>query len=55
MQNLIEYSKNYRKTRGSLQNDYRDELNVYHADNYDANPITNSAPFKYKISIAGKT
>ena len=27
MYNLLEYSKNYRKTIGSLYNYYRDELN----------------------------
>ena len=34
MYNLLEYSKNYRKTIGSLYNYYRDELigNTYNVD-----------------------
>ena len=55
MYNLIEYSKNYRKTTGSLWNYYRDEHNDFPANNYNANPITSSESFKYKSSIAGKT
>ena len=55
MYNLIEYSKSYRKTTGSLWNYYRDEPNDFPASNYDANPITNSESFKYKSSITGKT
>ena len=47
MYNLIEYSKNYRKTTQSLWNYYRDE-----PDNDD---ITNSKSFKYKTSITGNT
>ena len=54
MYNLIEYSKNYRKRTGSLWNYYRDEPNDFPANNYNANPITNSASFKYKTSITGK-
>ena len=47
MYNLIEYSKNYRKTTGSLWNYYRDE---------PSNPLSsNSESFKYKTSITGKT
>ena len=47
MYNLLEYSKNYRKTTGSLWNYYRDEPN---------NPLSsNSESFKYKASITGKT
>ena len=53
--NLIEYSKKYRKTTGSLQNYYRDEPNNPPAANYNADSITNSALFKYKSSITGKT
>ena len=46
MHNLLEYSKNYRKTTGSLCNYYRDEL---------SNPLSlYSESFKYKTSIAGK-
>ena len=52
---MIEYSKNYRKTTGSLWNYYRDEPNNPPINNYNADPITNSASFKYKISTTGKT
>ena len=52
--NLLEFSKNYRKTTGSLWNYYRDEPNNPPATNYNAEPITNSASFKYKSSITGK-
>ena len=52
---LLEYSKNYSKISGSLWNYYRDETNNPPADNYNADPITNSASFKYKTSITGKT
>ena len=55
MYNLIEYSKNYSKTSGSLWNYYRDEPNNPPDDNYNADPITNSETFKYKRSITGKT
>ena len=47
MYNLLEYSKNFRKTTGSLWNYYRDEL---------SNPLSsNSESFKYKTSITGNT
>ena len=47
MYNLLEYSKNYRKTTGSLWNYYRDE---------PSNPLSsNSESFKYKKNIVGKT
>ena len=58
--NLIEYSKNYRKTTGSLWNYYRDEPNnpplVGNPPviDYNADPITNSESFKYNSSITGK-
>ena len=62
MYNLIKYSKNYRKTTGSLWNYYRDAPNnppLYDDDpptiNYNADPITNSESFKYKSSITEKT
>ena len=55
MYNLSEHSKNYRKTTGNLWNYYRDKPNNPPADNYNADPITNSAPFQYKSSITGKT
>ena len=47
MYNLLEYSKNYRNTTGSLWNYYRDE---------SSNPLSsNSESFKYKTSITGNT
>ena len=47
MYNIHEYSKNYRKTTGSLWNYYRDE---------PSNPLSsNSELFKYKTSITGNT
>ena len=55
MCNLLEYSKSYRQTRGSLWNYYRDEPNNFPANNYNADPIINSESFKYKTSIIGKT
>ena len=55
MYNLLEYSKNYRKTTRILGNYYRDEPNNPPAANYNADPITNSESFKYKSSITGKT
>ena len=46
MYNLLEYSKNYRKTTGSLWNYYRDET---------SNPLSsNSGSLKQKASITGK-
>ena len=45
MYNLLEYSKNYRKTTVSLWNYYRDET---------SDPLSsNSECFKYKTSITG--
>ena len=47
MYNLIEYSKNYRKTTSSLWNYYRDKPGV---------PLSsNSESFKYKTSVTGNT
>ena len=51
--NLPEYSKNCRKTTGSWWNYYRDKPNNPPVANYNADPITNSASFKYKIIITG--
>ena len=51
MYNLIEYNKNYRKTTGSPWNYYRDKHNDPSADNYNTDPITNSASFKYKAVL----
>ena len=54
MYNLLEYSKNYRKTIGSLYNYYRDELSNDAADNnFDNIKIVNSNTFKYKNKIIG--
>ena len=56
MYNLIEYSKNYRKTTGSLWNYYRDELSYDTNDNNNLNKIViNSESFKYKTNITGST
>ena len=46
MYNLIEYSKNYSKTSGTLWSCYKD---------ISTDPITDSESFKYKTSITGKT
>ena len=47
MYNLLEYSKNYRKTTGDLWNYYRDE---------PSNPLSlDSESFKYKAGITGNT
>ena len=47
MYNLLEYSKNYKKTPGSLWNYYKDE---------PSNPLSsNSKSFKYKTSIIANT
>ena len=56
MYNLLEYSKNYRKTIGSLYNYYRDELS-YDADNNQFNnfKVVNSNTFKYKNKIIDNT
>ena len=54
--NLLEYSKNYRKTIGSLYNYYRDELSDDADDNTFANiNVVNSEAFKYKNKITGNT
>ena len=54
MYNFLEYSKNSRKAAGSLWNYHRNEPNDFPANNYNANPITNSKSFTYKRSVAGK-
>ena len=47
MYNLLEYSKNYKKTTGTLWNYYRDKR---------SNPLsTNSDSLEYKTSITGNT
>ena len=56
MYNLSEYSKNYRKTIGSLYNYYRDELSDDAVDNnFDNIKVVNSNTFKYKNKITGNT
>ena len=56
MHNLLEYSKSYRKTIGSLYNYYRDELSDNADDNnFDNIKIVNSNTFKYKKKIIGNT
>ena len=55
MYNLLDYSKNYSKRTGSLWNYYKDKPNNPPCNNYNADPITNSALFKYKTSIIRKT
>ena len=55
--NLIEYGKNYRKTKGSLWNYYRDKPNSG-SDGVGNNRINyyikDSKFFDYKTSITGK-
>ena len=54
MYNLLEYSKSYRKTIGSLYNYYRDELSDDADDNnFDNIKVVNSNTFKYKNKIIG--
>ena len=53
MYNLLEYSKNYRKTIGSLYNYYRDELTNDDNDNFANINVVNSEAFKYKNKITG--
>ena len=56
MYNLLEYSKNYRKTIGLLYNYYRDELSDDADDNnFDNIKIVNSNTFEYKNKIIGNT
>ena len=56
MYNLLEYSKNYRLTIGSLYNYYRGELND-DADNnnFASNNVVSSKTFNYKNKIIGNT
>ena len=56
MYNLIEYSKNYRKTKGSLWTYYRDELSDdTNDDNSPNKKVIKSKPFKHKVSITGSS
>ena len=52
MYNLLEYSKNYRKTIGSLYNYFRDELNDdANLNNFVNNNVVSSNSFQYKIKL----
>ena len=54
MYSLLEYSKNYRKTIGSLYNYYKDELsNDADDNNFNNIKVVNSNAFKYKNKITG--
>ena len=53
MYNLLEYSKNYRKTTGSLWNYYRDEPNSGTDNNNITHSILNSEYFDYKANFIG--
>ena len=56
MYNLLEYSKNYRKTIGSLYNYYRDELNDdANINNLANNNVISSNSFQYKNKVTGNT
>ena len=57
MYNLLEYSKNYRKTNGSLHNYYRDELSDdgNNPNNFANRNVVNSETFKYKNKIISNT
>ena len=55
MYNLLEYSKNYRKTIGSLYNYYRDKLINDSNNNFANRIVVNSNTFKYKNKIIGNT
>ena len=55
MYNLLEYSKKYRKTIGSLYNYYRDELTNDNNNNFANRNVVNSNAFKYKNKITGNT
>ena len=51
MNNLLEYSKNYKKTTGSLWNYYRDEPNSGTDANNITHSILNSEPFDYEANF----
>ena len=55
MYNLLEYSKNYRKTIGSLYHYYRGELTSDNNNNFADRNVVNSNTFKYKNKIIGNT
>ena len=51
MYNLLEYSKNYKKTTRSLWNYYRDEPNSTTDDDNITHSILNSESFDYKLDF----
>ena len=51
MYNLLEYSKNYKKTTGSLWNYYIDEPNSSVTANNVTHSILNSESFDYKANF----
>ena len=51
MYNLLEYSKSYRKTTGSLWNYYRDEPSSTIGNNNITHSVLNSESFDYKASF----
>ena len=51
MYNLLEYSKNYKKTTGSLWNYYRDEPNSDTDDNETIHSILNSKSFDHNANF----
>ena len=53
--NLLEHSKNYRKTIGSLYSYYRDELTNDNNDEFANRNVVNSEAFKCKNKITGNT
>ena len=56
MYDLLEYSKNYRKTIGSLYNYYRDQLNDdANLNNFANNNVVSSNSVQYKYKIIGNT
>ena len=55
MYNLIEYSDNYSDTSGSLWQFKRDKSPVTNVGNPENASTTNSASFKYKSSLIGKS
>ena len=56
MYNLLEYSKNYKKTTGSFYNYYRDELNDdADLNNFANNNVVSSSAFQYKSKLVDNT
>ena len=51
MHNLLEYSKNYRETTGSLWNYYRDKVNSSTDNDNITHSILNSESFDYKVNF----